>query len=117
MKSTAINRMTTDINVKRSNVMGDGAAAGTFVTQARLCGMGEEKCPVVCIDMPDLNDPEGKDLHIIRDACIFLTSMSCPVAHQIVLVIDGQNPRLSKPLREIFACCAMYLMRVERIIS
>lgn len=27
--------------------------------------------------------------------------MPCPVAHEIILVVDGQNPRLSKPLKEI----------------
>jgi hypothetical protein len=103
-KSCAINRMTTSLASKRSSIMpeGDGAAAGTAMTAALLLPwLGDENCPIVCVDMPGLNDPEGKDLSIIRDACQFLTTMPCPVAHQIVLVVDGTNPRLSKPLKEV----------------
>ena len=52
--------------------------------------------------MPGLNDPDGKDSHIIRDCCKFLlTQLPCAALHQIVLVVDGTNPRLSKPLKEI----------------
>ena len=103
-KSTAINRMSTAVSLKRSVVMkeGDGAAAGTEATEAKLLTwFGEEQHPVVYIDMPGLNDPEGRDTAIIRDGCKFLATAPIPGVHQIVLVVDGQNPRLSKPLREI----------------
>ena len=103
-KSTAINRMSTAIAQKRAVVMaeGDGAAAGTVATEARLLTwFGEARHPIVYIDMPGLNDPEGKDTSIIRDGCKYLATAPIPGVHQIVLVVDGQNPRLSKPLREI----------------
>ena len=54
---------------------GDGAEAGTLKTEAKLLRwLGEEAHPVVFVDMPGLNDPEGKDSAIIRDGCKFLSS-------------------------------------------
>ena len=103
-KSTAINRMTSPMSQERSSVMKESAtaAAGTAVTDAKLLSwLGEENHPVVFVDMPGLSDPEGKDGTIIRDACTFLRSAPFPGLHQIVLVINGQSQRLSKPLKEV----------------
>ena len=103
-KSTAINRMASSIPQKRTVVMkeGGGAEAGTLKTEAQLLPwLGEERHPVIFVDMPGLNDPEGKDSAIIRDGCKFLSSAPFPGVHQIVLVVDGQNPRLSRSMREI----------------
>jgi hypothetical protein len=110
-KSTALNRMSSafggegDKYLKRVRafVEGDSASAGTNDTRGKLLGWkGDvQNKPVFFVDTPGLNDPQGRDTKIIRECCQFLTDLDHPYASQFVLVIDGTNPRMSKPLREI----------------
>jgi predicted GTPase len=104
-KSTALNRMSSDFGGKdggkfRARVKsfdeGDGAAAGTDDTRGKLLGWkgGVEKNPVFFVDTPGLNDPQGRDIQIIRQACTFLSELEHPYASQFVLVVDASNPRM-----------------------
>lgn len=104
-KTTAIHRACTPMDKDRADFLneGEGAQAGTEKTEAMgLSWQGDDSKPVTFIDMPGLNDPEGKDSNIIKEACCYLLNeLKPPVIHQVVLVVCGLNPRLTKSLREI----------------